>query len=689
MIDQYKEAFKEEAYELLGTLEATLLELENEPTNKELIAKVFRALHTIKGSSGMFGFDEVTIFTHNIESLYDHVRNGDLKITKIIVDLTLKASDQIKHMLDTSDNGAKTDKNIIKEIVTAFSNIIYDLKSNDKPFNDEEIKNTVQNTSEIYLIKFYPTEDIFLSGTNPISLLNELKNWGLCFIKAHPENIPDIQNLDMEKCYIYWDIILVSDKSLDDIKDLFIFVQDDSVVKIDIIENDNVIEENHYSQIFNLLLDENEVITLDLVSNAINKKDNVSAKKDRTGSNQEKESKPAENDITSSVRVKSDKLDGLVNLVGELVTVQAHLSQTAVMKNDPDFMAIAEDIERLTWELRDNALKIRMVPIETIFNKFKRLVRDLSLELGKDVEFITEGGETELDKIVIEKLNDPLVHLIRNCIDHGIESSTIRNSIGKPETGSLILSAVQSGANVLISITDDGAGMDKDTILAKATDKGLIEPGKELSEKEIYNLVFTPGFSTAKSVTNVSGRGVGMDVVKKSIESMRGSVEIVSEKEIGTTIILKIPLSLAIIEGLLIKSGEEYFIIPLTMVEECIELSYDEIKANNGRQFKNVRGELIPYLSLRNRFEIKSEKPSIQQIVIVNINDIKTGIVVDSVIGSHQTVIKPLGKCFRELNDISGATIMGDGCIALILDVAKLIKDEEKVQKERFEVIDN
>ncbi len=385
-------------------------------------------------------------------------------------------------------------------------------------------------------------------------------------------------------------------------------------------------------------------------------------------------------EVISNIRVSSEKLDKLVNLVGELVTVQARLSQTAANKDDPQLDSIAEEVERLTAELRDNTMNIRMLPIGTTFSKFRRLVRDLSRELCKEVEMTTDGAETELDKTVIERLNDPLVHLIRNCLDHGIELPEVREAKGKPRKGSVHLSAVHSGPSVLIQVRDDGEGLDKEAILAKAVEKGLIAPGDELSEQEVYALVFSAGFSTASNVTSVSGRGVGLDVVKRAVDSLRGSISIDSRKGEGTTITLSLPLTLAIIEGLLVKIGEECFVLPLSAVEECVELLQNEVSEARGRHMMNVRGRLVPYVRLREQFSISGARPPIEQIVIVKHEGHQVGFVVDHVIGEHQTVIKNLGRVYRNVEGISGATILGDGTVALIMDIAKIVKyavDEE------------
>jgi two-component system chemotaxis sensor kinase CheA len=391
--------------------------------------------------------------------------------------------------------------------------------------------------------------------------------------------------------------------------------------------------------------------------------------------------KQRQEESSLSIRVRADKLDSLMDLVGELVTLQARLTQTSVGRQDPELALIAEQAERLTNSLRDTSMSLRLLPIATSFARFRRVVRDLSGELGKEVELQTEGGDTELDKTVIERLNDPLVHLIRNSVDHGVEMPAEREREGKPRRGAVRLSAEHSGSHVLIRVSDDGAGMDREAIRAKGIERGLISAEAELQDREIFDLVFAAGFSTARRVTSVSGRGVGMDVVKRSIESLGGSVEIESARGQGTTITLKIPLTLAIIEGLLVRIAGESYVLPLQAVEECVELSREEREAGEktrGRRMANVRGEIVPYVRLRDWFGTGGESPELEQVVISRTDGRRIGFVVDAVVGQHQTVIKSLGRLYRNVQGISGATILGDGSVALILDIFAIIAQAER-----------
>ena len=686
-MENHREAYKVEAYELLSELESSLLELEENPANMELIGRVFRAMHTIKGSGAMFGFDDIAEFTHEVETVFDLVREDKITVTKKLVDLTLSACDQIRKMVD----GQPADERAVQGLVRSFKEMIPDghAVSNDvsetagiKPSEDPGHKAT-------YRIRFAPQAEIFASGTNPILLLDELRVLGDCNVFARTGSIPVLQDLDAEKCYLRWDIVLTTAADINAIKDVFIFVEDDCHITIDLIDDGSDDDgEISFQKLGEILVDRGDVSSQELVQVLKNQKrigemlvDARAVDKEAVESalREQKHLKEARlgqknSGVSFSVRVAADKLDTLVDLVGELVIAQARLSQKANFENDSELLSIAEEVERLTGELRDNTMDIRMLPIGTTFSKFKRLVRDLSNELGKEVLLETEGGETELDKTVIERLNDPLVHIIRNSIDHGIEAPEVREAAGKPKQGHVRLSAFHSGAYVLIRIEDDGAGLDRKAIHRKAVEKGLIAPDADLTDKEVFAQIFTAGFSTAKTVTGISGRGVGMDVVKRSIDALRGSIEVESEKGRGSTITLKLPLTLAIIEGLMVKLGDGHFVMPLSAVEECIELTHEKRMKDNGRHMVNLRGAIVPYLRLRDIFRVDGDWPSIEQIVIAEVNGERIGFVVDHVLGEYQTVIKTLGALYQDAEGVSGATILGDGSVALILELPRILE---------------
>jgi len=688
--------FREEAAELLSELEASLLELEESPGDEELISRVFRAMHTIKGSGAMFGFDDIAAFTHEVETIFDMVRQGRMKVTRELIDLTLAARDHIRSMLESEESGHRPDVEKGESILAGLRRLAPGMgdraepAATDAPSTSEPLEPEEDEVS--YRLRFRPSPDILRMGTNPVLLLNELRGMGECRVIAQTDAIPLLDEIDPEACYTYWDIILTTSRGINAIRDVFIFVESDSELKIDVIDDGGRLDKDTgYKRLGDILIERGDLRPEDLrqvleaqkrigemlvearvvdhgkVESALLEQQHV----------RELREKRKRTESASSVRVASDKLDRLVDLVGELVTVQARLSRTAVLQGGTELLSIAEEVERLTMELRDSTMSIRMLPIGSTFNKFRRLVRDLANELGKEVVMTTDGAETELDKTIIERLNDPLVHLIRNSIDHGIEPPDVRTAAGKPRQGTVHLSAAHSGAQVMIRIRDDGAGMDTASILRKAVEKGIVPPDAELAEEEIFSLIFAPGFSTAEKVTDVSGRGVGMDVVKQSIESLGGSIDIESRRGRGTSITLKLPLTLAIIEGLLVKIGDGFFVLPLSSVEECVELTVEDRERSHGRHLADVRGEIVPYIRLRDLFMSDTAAPPIEQIVIVRADGRRVGFVVDSVIGEHQTVIKTLGRIYRDAEGISGATILGDGTVALVLDVNRLVHHAE------------
>ena len=694
MIDQHRQAFKEEAYELLTELETSLLELEERPDDIDLIGRVFRAMHTIKGSGSMFGFDDIASFTHEVETVFDMVRNGKLQVTSRLVNLTLAARDQIKAMLDGADGGDGADLEASAGIIAGLRELA-GFHSAAAASPGKESAKAPPMDPVTYRIRFVPARDIFATGTNPLTLINELRDLGTCSVVAQTSDFPGLEEINPEGCYVYWDVILTTDQGENAIRDVFIFVEDDCELRIDVVaEHSKFEEQQDYKKLGEILLERGDITPEGMeevlaqqrrfgelaISKGILHEGKVQSALVEQRHIKEVRQEKQGAEAASSIRVPAERLDLLVNLVGEMVTVQARLSQTAAQRADAELMAIAEEVERLTAELRDSALNIRMLPIGSTFSKFKRLVRDLSAELGKQIEMTTEGAETELDKTVIEKLNDPLVHLIRNSIDHGIELPEARVAAGKTGHGTVQLSAVHSGDSVLITIADDGAGLDKEAIRAKALEKGIISQASELSEKELFQLIFAPGFSTAKKVSSVSGRGVGMDVVKRAIEALRGSIDISSVRGEGTRIMVRIPLTLAIIESLRVRIGEDTFMLPLSLVDECVELTREDVARSHGRNLAHVREQLVPYIPLREHFRIPGDPPEIEQIVITKVDGMRVGFVVDHVIGEHQTVIKSLGRAYKDTEGISGATILGDGSVALILDIPQLVQAVEAEQ---------
>jgi two-component system chemotaxis sensor kinase CheA len=666
--DQFKQAFREEGRDVLVDLESALLELNDNRGDQELVGRVFRALHTLKGSGAMFGFEDLATFTHNLETAFDEVRNGRLQISSELIDLTLAALDQIRAMLEESIGGAAlANPTACAEILAKVRHLTG--KSEKHPVKEKTappqagIEIGTGNGSEAttdqareWAIHFAPGPEFMLNGANPLLLLNELKQLGGLAVKASMAAVPPLSELDPERCYISWEMVLATAAGRDAIRDVFIFVEDSCELSIE------------------PLLDSAEDSDKEALA-AASAADLTARELEESRSTSGGRRNYDKADTASSLRVPAVKLDQFVDLVGELVTVQARLSEIAARCDDPEIAAVSEEVERLTSSLRDNSMNIRMMPIRGTFEKFRRLVHDLARDLDKNVELTIEGADTELDKTVIDQLGDPLMHLIRNSMDHGIEPPAVRAERGKRSTATIHLSARHSGASVLITVSDDGGGINAEAVRNKAVERGLVNAGAELTESEIFALLFQPGFSTAKQVTDVSGRGVGMDVVRQRVDSLRGSIDVASKPGEGTSVTLRLPLTLAIIDGILVSIGGASFVLPLANILECIELTSADIERANGKHIADVRGEIVPYIRLREHFDIRTPRPEIEQIMIVSTEGGRYGFVVDRVLGNCQTVIKNLGRFYRHVKVVSGATILGDGTVALILDPERVAQD--------------
>jgi two-component system chemotaxis sensor kinase CheA len=641
--DQFKQSFREEAREILSDLEAALLELNESHEDMELIGRVFRDLHTIKGSGSMFGFEQLASFTHNLENAFDEVRNGRLPINSELIDLTLSALDQMHAMLEeetTADAECAQILTKLQGLTEKKDELSASLKAEPPTKEAAGIQKSGKKLRE-WKIGFAPGAAFMQSGANPFLLLNELSELGELQAEAHLDSVPPLREIDPERCYVRWEMQLKTTAGEEALRDVFIFVEDRCELTIEPVVKKKAEAHEQGAQ----------------RGGAIAR--HLGEKSDKA----------------SSLRVPAEKLDQFVDLVGELVTVQARLSEMATRRDDPEISEVSEEVERLTSALRENSMNIRMTPIRGTFEKFRRLVHDLARELGKDVELTIEGAETELDKTVIDQLSDPLMHLIRNSMDHGLETAKVRVACGKRATGTVHLAARHSGASVLVSVSDDGGGIDAEAVRAKAIERGLISSDAKLSESETYRLLFEPGFSTAKQVTDISGRGVGMDVVSQHVESLRGTIEVTSERGKGTCTTLRLPLTLAIIDGLLVSVGDALYVLPLASTLECIELTSEDIARANGKHLINVRDEVIPYIRLRECFNKSGERPKIEQIMVVETGEGHYGFVVDQVLGDCQTVIKNLGRFYRHVQFISGATILGNGNVALILDPQRLMQE--------------
>ncbi|MDH5718464.1 MAG: chemotaxis protein CheA [Spirochaetia bacterium] len=719
-----KDTFIIESRELLDEMEHSLLELEKDPSSQDAINAVFRAVHTIKGSSGMFGFNGIVDFTHVAENFLEKVRKGTIKISDDLTAVLLECRDHIAELVDIYAEGdASVPAQLVakgNEILKRLESFLNEGQTISSKHNEakeakeaEEKKDTASVTktsrdrveNDCWHISLRFGKDVLRNGLDPMAFIGYLKNLGkIINLVTVTDAMPKIKDMNPEECYLGFEIDLETDKTKEDIEQVFEFVENDAQIiiippnsSVDeykmLIENmpetpmrlgeilqsigsltEHELEKAMMKQIekgglehekpLGEILAEEKMVPEAVIDAAL-----------------EKQKKTAV-EVKKSIRIEADKLDNLINQVGELVITVSNVNQLADKNGDKELLEASSIMSRLVEEIRDSAMNVRMVQIGETFKKFERVVRDLSKNLGKKIDLEVSGGDTELDKTVVEKISDPLMHIVRNAVDHGIGMPETRKKAGKPEYGTLSLNAFHDMGMIIIEISDDGEGINKERVLKKAIERGLIAQGQELTDKEIYNLIFEPGFSTAEAVTNVSGRGVGMDVVKKNIEALRGTVDIDSKEGEGTSIRIQLPLTLAIIDGFRVGVGETSYIIPLDMVLECIEITEKDILTKRGGNFVNLRGEVLPFLRLREFFDEEGAKSAHENVIVVRYGQMKAGLVADRLLGEFQTVIKPLGKLFENVHGISGATILGSGEVALILDVPRLVKAAQRIEEE-------
>ncbi len=709
--DETRALFQEEVMENLAELDGALLELEKSPEDTSQVDRVFRAVHTLKGACDMFGLGRVVSLAHNLESLFDHVRGGWRRVSKDLLDVAFLAKDRFSSMLaEGADPEAADDGGLGERLKVLLRDP--DLPEAAQPSADKEPEAACAPecapagngaACRNWRLRYAPSDPGHLTRTDPLALLDEVRMLGQVRVQCDLSGLPELADLDPDDCSLRFEATcaIPGEDGDNALRDVFLFLEnpgDATIVPADAAGEalaapaprpqpapESSLPKTPEPAPNPVAAQPPEQAPARPTPQAVSTlpASPVAPAKPIGGVRPDAAQKAAtteprrpaapKKEAMQSLRVDAAKLDDLVNLVGELVIAQARLTQLASVLGHPSLTGVAEEIERLSNELRDNTLGIRMLPIGTTFSRFRRLVRDLSSEMHKSIELVTEGGETELDKTVIEQLNDPLVHLLRNSIDHGIEPPADRLAAGKPEAGTIVLAAEHAGGEVLLSITDDGRGMDPERIRAKAVEKGLIAAETRLIDSEIYNLIFLPGFSTAEKITNISGRGVGMDVVKRSMDSLRGKIEVHSELGRGTRITIRLPLTLAIIDGLQIKAGDDRYIIPLSLVEECVELPRERVQASGRGRSIQLRGEIVPYIRLREAFELTGQPPAIEQVVVTRFEGERAGIAVDQVMGQQQTVIKSLGGYIGSVAGISGATINGDGTMSLILDIPTLV----------------
>jgi len=692
-MEDFTKLFNDEAKDLLGKLEETLLQLEEDLSNYELVNEVFRIMHSLKGSGAMFGYKNLSDFTHELETLYDKIRSQEIKLNTDIIGFTMSVGDHISQLLHADD-----DPELLSQTNKHKAHINSLLKDIAPVNKGSEVPDTVSEPEKsdlkksIYYIKFEPNEDILNDGTNPLYLVDELVDLGETLIRINSEKLQDFDDFNPSKCKLSWTIILSTEAGKSDIEDVFIFVNIDSKITIELLSEKDLFSLHNCRSSLSYILDNKpdepdsflsiiDALETDYEQTTTNKTyiEEVAEVLTDPEKTEEKEAvvnkaKPFQNETISieTVKVASSKLDSLINLVSELVTTQARLVNLANEVNSTELVILSEDFQQLSRQFRDIAFDMRLIPIQTMIVKFKRLTRDLSKKLNKKVVFITEGTETELDKTIIATISDPIMHIIRNAIDHGIESPQKRIEQGKPEIGTIHLEASLSGTSIIIQITDDGAGIDTQNVLHKALEKNLVQPTDDLSDKEILKLLMQPGFSTNEVVTDVSGRGVGMDVVRKKINDLRGEVSLSSEQGKGTEVTIRLPLTLSIIDGLLVTINNDRFVIPLSSVKQIHKVSADAVNSAINNVI-NVDGTQFPFINLPRVFGNSDEKSTEIHFITVGYQKKVVGLVVNELLSEYQAVLKPIGKILEHDEIFAGASILGDGKVALVLDTNKLI----------------
>ncbi|MBD9358473.1 chemotaxis protein CheA [Methylomonas albis] len=706
--------FTIESLELLQDMEDGLLSLEDGEDPTERINSIFRAAHTIKGSSGLFGLDHIVKFTHVVESVLDLVREGKVAVSSELIAVLLPCCDHMALLIRAVIDG-DVDEN--PTTTAAGDDLLVELR----PFLECDSDNKVAaftpaqerfeasgggdvETGDWHLSLRFGADSL-RSGMDPLSFIRYLSTLGnIVNLTTITNSIPAAEDMDPETNYLGFEIDVKSHAGKEALENVFEFVRGDSLIHIlplesaigDYIElirslpEDDIFlgellvksgvltkreldeglskqkidsENSQTAQPIGEILVGQRVVQQPLINAALEKQKQI------------KDNKAREN---QSIRVDAERLDKLIDLIGELVISSAGVNLRALQVAETVLLEATSEMMRLVEEVRDSALQLRMVPIGSTFSRFQRVVRDVSKDLGKEINLVITGGDTEVDKSVVEKIGDPLMHLVRNAMDHGIESAEVRQQNGKPSQGSLRLNAYHESGTIAIEVGDDGGGLNRERILAKAVEKGLVAADAKLTDQEVYALIFEPGFSTAAQISNLSGRGVGMDVVKRNVTDLRGSIEVESSMGVGTTIRVRLPLTLAIIDGFLVGVGKASFVVPLDRVVECLELTND----TETHDYMDLRGEVLPFIRLRSLFGIVEQPPRRSNVIVVEVAGSKTGLVVDRLLGEFQTVIKPLGKLFAHVQGLGGSTILGSGEVALILDVPVLVSSfEQKLQR--------
>ena len=707
-LDQVLQTFILEARELLEDMEAALLRVAGEDDPKESIAAIFRAAHTIKGSAGLFSLDAVVTFTHLVESVLDDVRDGTIALGESLIELMLACGDYIGRMIATVDAREElVDPKTDPEGAALLARLDQFLSGRSGAPAAAQATGALpaatcldggaaaQGGADHWHLSLRFGPDVLRNGMDPLSFIRYLATLGTIeqLVTVH-DAVPALDALDPEACFLGFEIAFKSSADKAAIENVFEFVIDDCALRIvpprsrlaryiELIEQlpeqpprlgEILVRCGSITahELERALRTQAQDAPQQMLGSILAEQARVAPQLVEAALARQKEVKDNKSQESQSVRVDADKLDRLINLVGELIIATAGANLIAKRTRNVELQECNSTLSDLVEEVRDSALQLRMVKIGATFNRFKRVVHDVARELGKDIELKVSGEDTELDKTVVEKIGDPLMHLVRNAMDHGIDAPDLRVQRGKPAQGTVALNAYHDSGSIVIQVSDDGGGLNREKILAKAVERGLVEAGRTMSDSEIYGLIFEPGFSTADQITNLSGRGVGMDVVKRNITALRGSVAIASEPGRGTTVTVRLPLTLAIINGFQVSVGKSVFVVPMDVVDECVEFS-----AEPGHDYTDMRGQVLPFVRLRELFEVPGVPSARQNIVVVKHAGQKFGLVVDGLMGEAQTVIKPLARMFAQVRGISGSSILGSGDVALILDVPSLMQEAQ------------
>jgi len=696
-LSQFIPSFLEESFEGLELMESSLLNL-TQSEDEEVIHSIFRAAHSIKGGAGTFGFEHVTEFTHLVETLLDEMRDGRREIVQGDVEILLVSVDCIRMLIEAIRDESDYDQDKIEQTAKLLEQT---LSNSDivEPDSAKDEETQVDNASDgnVWIINFIPEHHLVQTGNDPIFLFSALEEFGELEIEANTSDLPCLDNIDPEELYLSWRLTLTSDCSEDDIREVFEWVEDECELHIERVQS--------ASSTTQLENSENEAGTEQVIDEPKAIEKSVEPKNDASPEPVEEKQIPSPEPPTKSasakptqtkaktdvgsIRVGVDKVDSLINLVGELVITQSMLSE---LGNDFDLSKLdrltsgLEQLLQNTKELQESVMRIRMLPISFAFNRFPRLIHDLSMKTGKEIELVINGEQTELDKTVMEQIGDPLVHLVRNAVDHGIEPADVRANKGKPVKGTVELDAFHQGGNIVIEIKDDGGGINRDAVLSKAIEKGLVDEHAVLTDSQVFELILEPGFSTAKEISDISGRGVGMDVVKKNIQALGGRIQVESQPDKGSTFRIHLPLTLAILDGQLIKVGTEIYVIPLITIVESLQTKPESINRVSGDMvLYRLREDNVPVIPIHQLFNIPADNETIENalLVVVEADGQKVGLMVDDLLAQQQVVIKSLKDNYQQVNGISGATILGDGSVAMILDIPGLINMAMERSNER------